>query len=34
MEAWRDEAASELFEAIVRLETADEASPSFATSAP
>ena len=29
MEAWRDEAASELFEAIVRLETADEASAFF-----
>jgi TrpR-related protein YerC/YecD len=29
MEAWRDEAASELFEAIVRLETVDEASAFF-----
>ena len=29
MEAWRDEAAGELFEAIVRLETVDEASAFF-----
>ena len=29
MEAWRDEAASELFEAILRLETVDEASAFF-----
>ena len=29
MEAWRDEAATELFEAIVRLESADEASAFF-----
>jgi TrpR-related protein YerC/YecD len=29
MEAWRNEAAAELFEAILRLETADEASAFF-----
>ena len=29
MEAWRDEAAAELFEAVLRLETADEASAFF-----
>jgi TrpR-related protein YerC/YecD len=29
MEAWRSEAAAELFEAILRLETADEASAFF-----
>jgi TrpR-related protein YerC/YecD len=29
MEAWRDEAASELFEAILRLESVDEASAFF-----
>jgi len=29
METWRDEAASQLFEAILRLETADEASAFF-----
>jgi len=29
MEAWRDEATAELFEAVLRLETADEASAFF-----
>jgi TrpR-related protein YerC/YecD len=29
MEAWRDEAAAELFEAILRLQTADETSAFF-----
>src|ERR1035437_9288800 len=29
LEAWRDEAAAELFEAVLRLETADEASAFF-----
>ena len=29
MEAWRDEATSELFEAILRLDTVDEASAFF-----
>ena len=29
MEAWRDEATAELFEAILRLETVDEASAFF-----
>lgn len=29
MEAWRDEAAGQLFEAILRLQTADEASAFF-----